>query len=152
MKFRHTEEIKTLRSMIEMLEEDRESDERHTYTPFIYAISQWVRERPTLCHGVDLKTKCGHPQLPDKKGDKYMWSLCDHCRDKLWRTDPPALSKHEQRTIEKMEELYQKIEAGYLSLEDFAKAMRPLRKRFEGKDHLQFHAQLLNEKYNGETK
>tara|TARA_R110002051_G_scaffold29874_1_gene69389 strand:+ start:6845 stop:7321 length:477 start_codon:yes stop_codon:yes gene_type:complete len=148
MKFKHAEELKTLRSMIEMLEDDRELDERHTYTPFINAISRWVWKRPTLCHGVDLKTDCGHPQLADEKGDKYVWSLCENCQDKLWRTDPPSLSKHEQRTIDKMEELYQKISTGGISLEDFAKAMRPLRKRYEGKDHLQFHAQQLDEKYN----
>ena len=148
MNFKNAEQLKTLRSMIEMLEEDRRLNTRHTYSPFINAISKWVREVPTLCHGVDLETVCGHPQLIDKKGGKYIWSLCENCQDKLWRTDPPALSKHEQRTIEKMEELHQQISAGGISLEDFAKAMRSLHKRFEGKDHCQFHAAQLNDKYN----
>tara|TARA_R110000772_G_scaffold16070_4_gene46057 strand:+ start:4686 stop:5168 length:483 start_codon:yes stop_codon:yes gene_type:complete len=148
MNFRNAEQLKTLRTMIEMLEEDRRLNTHHTYSPFINAISRWVSKVPTLCHGVDLETKCGHPQRTDEKGGTYIWSLCSKCQDKLWRANPPVLSKHEQRTIDKMEELYQKISAGGISLEDFAKAMRPLRKRYEGKDHLQFHAQQLDEKYN----
>ena len=153
MNFKNAEQLKTLRSMIEMLEEDRRLNTHHTYSPFINAIAKWVREVPTLCHGVDLETVCGHPQEPDENGRKHVTDLCWHCQDKQWRKNPPPLSKHEQRVIDKMEEVYQKIEGGEISLQDFAKAMKPLRKHTElkrtpSKKHVQFHEDMLGEKYN----
>ena len=147
-KFRHAEELKTLRSMIEMLEEDITLGERHAYSPYIDEISRWVWKRPTLCHGVDLKTVCGRPQLEDEHGRKTTTSLCEKCLYDYWKTKPPSLSKHEQKTIDKIEELHQQLSAGGISLEDFAKAMRPLRKRSEGKDSFLFHRRQIDEKYN----
>jgi len=152
MNFKNAEQLKTLRSMIEMLEEDRRLNTHHTYSPFINAIAKWVREVPTLCHGVDLETVCGHPQEPDENGRKHVTDLCWHCQDKQWRKNPPPLSKHEQRVIDKMEEVYQKIEGGEISLQDFAKAMKPLRKHTElkrppNKKYVRFHEDMLGEKY-----
>lgn len=152
MHFKHTSEIATLKRILDMLEEDRELTERHTYSPYVDALSRWVDKVPTLCHGVDLKTKCGHPQEPDENGRKHVTDLCWDCQDKQWRKNPPPLSKHEQRVIDKMEELYQKIEGSEISLQDFAKAMKPLQKhtdlkRTPSKKYVRFHEDMLGEKY-----
>jgi len=152
MNFKHTSEIATLKRILDMLEEDRELTERHTYTPYVDALSRWVEGVPTLCHGADLKTQCGHPQERDGDRRNHVTDLCWYCQDKRWRKTPPPLSKHEQRVIDKMEELYQKIEGGEISLQDFSKAMKPLRKHTEfkrtpSKQHVRFHENMLSEKY-----
>lgn len=147
-----------LYQMTELLEQHVAEDgfERRQDNNFVRAVEAWIQEVPTRCYGPELKGNCGNPQLPDKKGNKHVTSLCWECRQERWEETPPLLSKAEQKTIAQMEANWKELllcckqGKGDEGLVSFKRSMAPLWKRMTNKDYLRFHAGVLDDRYGKE--
>jgi len=149
----HSHEIQTLQHMIKMFEAHTENKEAFTRNneQFLYAVSRWFQTRPTQCNGYDFKTKCGRPTVSSDGSFPTSSDVCEECRDKHWEKNPPALSKVEQRTLNKMENLYKEL-LSHQSLtaqdiKDFYSKLRTYIKQTSKKDHMIFYERKLGDKY-----
>lgn len=149
----HSHEIQTLQHMVKILEGHTENEEAFTSNQkqFVYAIYRWFQTRPTPCNGYDFSMKCGRPTVTNK--DRYPTSsdVCWECRNKLWEGNPPVLSKVEQRTLDKMENLYKELLAHQSltaqDIKDFKYKLRICINKASKEDHMDFYLAKLTDKY-----